>query len=106
MAGIAVACYRPKPGRDADLLDTVRQHVPTLRAHGFVTDRPQVVMRSSDGTIVEILEWASPEAKQKAHEHAAVRALWERLDDCAEFPSLSELPESTERFANFEPVDL
>jgi hypothetical protein len=106
MAGIAVACYRPKPGRDVDLLDTVRQHDPTLRAHGFVTDRPRVVMRSRDGTIVEVIEWASPEAKTKAHEHEAVRELWERLIECAEFPSLSELPESAERFANFEPVDL
>ncbi len=48
----------------------------------------------------------SSEAKKQAHEHEAARRLWERLDQCAEFPSLSELPESTERFANFQPVDL
>jgi quinol monooxygenase YgiN len=105
MRRIAVACYRPKPGREKELLEVVKEHIPTLNAEGFVTDRPPVVMRAADGTIVEILEWASKEAKEQAHGHPAVRNLWDRLAECAEFPTLSELEEGSRRFCNFDPVD-
>ena len=64
MASISVACYRPKPGCEEELLELVRNHLPPLRAEGLVTDRPSIVMRTADGTVIEIFEWV---------------CLWERL---------------------------
>ncbi len=37
---IVIVAYRPKPGKDADLLQLTREHVPLLRAEGLVTDHP------------------------------------------------------------------
>jgi hypothetical protein len=62
MPSISVACYKPRPGCEQALLDLVRNHLPPLRAEGLVTDRPSIVMRTADGTIVEVFEWFSQEA--------------------------------------------
>ena len=59
MGSIAVACYKPRPGHERELLDLVRNHLPPLRAEGLVTDRESVVVRCADGTIVEVFEWVS-----------------------------------------------
>jgi hypothetical protein len=31
MGEMVIACYRPKPGKDAELLDLVRGHVPVVQ---------------------------------------------------------------------------
>jgi hypothetical protein len=55
-AAIVIVAYRPKPGKEADLLQLTREHVPLLRAEGLVTDHPVTACRSTDGTIVEVFE--------------------------------------------------
>src|SRR5947208_1856321 len=64
---IAVVAYRPKPGKEQELLELVRARVPTLRKEGLVADRVPTIMRSRDGTIVEVSEWKSREAIDAAH---------------------------------------
>ena len=36
---IVIIAYRPKPGKEKELLDLVRNRVPTLRKEGLVTNR-------------------------------------------------------------------
>jgi len=48
-----------KPGREQKLLQLVRSRVPTLRKEGVVADRVPTVMRSRDGTLIEVSEWKS-----------------------------------------------
>ena len=55
MGSISVACYGPLAGREDALLELVRNHLPPLRSQGLVTERPSIVMRTADGTIVESL---------------------------------------------------
>ena len=74
---ISVACYKPKPGCEEVLLELVRNHLPPLRSEGLVTERPSILMRTADGTIVEIFEWVSQEAIAGAHQNPAVLDLWE-----------------------------
>ncbi|MEP6634687.1 MAG: hypothetical protein ABJA62_10820 [Luteimonas sp.] len=100
----AIACYRPKPGRENDLLALVREHQPTLRAEGLAGDGPPWVMRAEDGTVIEVFEWRSLEAKDTAHRNPAVQALWGRMTECAEFPPLSALTETQRPFASFEAI--
>jgi hypothetical protein len=69
MGSISVACYKPRPGREQALLELVRNHLPPLRAEGFVTERAPIVMRCADGSIVEIFEWASQEIIVGAHKN-------------------------------------
>ncbi len=104
MGSISVACYKPKPGCDRELLELVRGHLPPLRAEGLVTERPPIVMRTADGTIVEIFEWVSPEAIAGAHHNPAVLDLWARFEKVCTYEKPCSLPEFQNMFAHFEPI--
>lgn len=104
MGSISVACYRPKPGCEEALTQLVRNHLPPLRAAGLVTDRPSIVMRSADGSIIEVFEWVSQEAIAGAHNNPAVLELWKRFEAVCSYETPSNLPEFRNMFAHFEPV--
>ncbi len=104
MSQFAIACYRPKLGKEQQLLELVRDHLPTLRAAELVTERPSYIMRAKDGTVIEVFEWKSVEAKDRAHQSAAVGRIWQQMSECADFPPLSDLEEAHVPFPNFEPV--
>lgn len=106
MGQMVIVVYRPRPGREADLLELVRGHVPTLRAEGMATERPPLVMRAADGCIVEIFEWTSAEAVEAAHHDPAVQAMWGRFGEVCDYETLAGLPEAQRPFSPFEPVDL
>ena len=80
MGSISVACYRPRPGCAEALLELVRNHLPPLRAEGLVTERPSIIMRTRDGTIVEVFEWVSQEAITRAHQNPVVLDLWKQFE--------------------------
>lgn len=106
MSGVCViVAYKPKPGREADLLDLVRRRVPTLAAEGLVTDRKPAIMRAKDGTLVEVSEWKSPEAIEAAHKNENVWAMWNKFFELCDCIPLKDLPEAQEMFAGFEPID-
>ena len=106
MGIITIAAYKPKPGKEADLREIVRSHVPTLRGEKLATDRISHVMTSKDGTIVEVFEWASPQAIQDAHHNPTVMSMWGRFNDACEIVKLSDLAESKDMFAGFTPLEL
>jgi len=106
MGLMVIATYRPKPGKEADLLQCVRDHMPILREQKLVADRPAYAMRAQDGTIVEVFEWLSSGAVEQAHKNAAVRQLWERFGACCDCIPLTSLAETKETFPHFEPIDL
>src|SRR5207245_3460634 len=98
--------YRPKKGKEELLREVLKDHVPILRKERLVTDRPPYLMRTTDGTFIEIFEWKSAAAIQAAHENAAVQAMWAQFEKAYTYESLVNLSESKEMFANFESVDL
>lgn len=63
-------------------------------------------MKAKDGTVVEVFEWVSAEAVQKAHEHPDVMAMWGRYEEACTYVPLTELEETRQLFASFEPFDL
>jgi quinol monooxygenase YgiN len=106
MAGVCViVAYRPRAGKETELLEVVRSRVPTLAKEGLITDRAPVVMRANDGTIIEVSEWKSPEAIEAAHENPNVLALWDRFLAVCDCVPLNEVPEAEMLFAGFEPID-
>ena len=103
----AVICaYRPKPGKQNVLLAEVRDHHPLLRSEGLATDRPPMVMKAGDGTIIEIFEWASPAAIEEAHANSRVQAMWARFAEACDYVPLSALAEAAGPFAEFEPLEI
>lgn len=106
MGQMVIVVYRPKPGREAELLELVRGHVPALRAEGMATERPPLVMRAADGCIVEIFEWTSAEAVEGAHHSPNVMAMWGRFAEVCDYETLANLPEARRMFSPFDPVEL
>jgi len=105
MSGVVViVAYRPKPGKENELVDLVRSRVPTLRKEGLVTDRAPTMMRSRDGTIIEVSEWKSREAIDAAHKNPNVLAMWNKFFAICDCVPLKTVAEAEEMFAGFEPV--
>jgi len=106
MPGIcSIVAYRPKPGKEHEVLALVRSRVPTLRQEGLVTDRQPVIMHSRDGTIIEVSEWKSREAIDAAHKNPNVLAMWNKFFAVCDCVPLSTLVEAQEMFAGFEPIE-
>jgi quinol monooxygenase YgiN len=105
MSGVLViVAYRPKPGKEKELLDLVRSRIPTLRKEGLATDRAPVIMRARDGTIIEVSEWKSHDAIDAAHKNPNVLAMWNKFFAICDCVPLNSLAEAKEMFAGFEPI--
>ena len=101
---IVIVAYRPRPGKETELVKLVRNRVPTLCKEGLVTDRDPIIIRAHDGTIIEVSEWKSQEAIEAAHKNPNVLAMWEKFSaicDCVPFKTLAE---AEKMFPNFEPL--
>ncbi|MBV7504729.1 antibiotic biosynthesis monooxygenase [Bacillus sp. sid0103] len=101
---VFMALYRPKPGKAEDLKEVLKVHIPTLREEELITSRELLTLQAADGTIIEIAEWRSTEAIEKAHQSAKVMAVWDKIGSLAELTSLSTLAESQHPFPNFKPL--
>jgi quinol monooxygenase YgiN len=106
MAHTVIAVYRPHAGKGEALLELVKTHLPTLREQGLATDTPSVVLRASDGSLLEIFDWISGEAVEAAHTNEAVQAMWEDFAAVCDFATLDSLAEAEKVFAHFERVTL
>lgn len=104
MSSPVIALYRPRPGQMDALHQLVQKHYGVLQSEGLVTDRQPYVLRSQDGTLLEIFEWKSEAAVEAAHHNPAVQALWEAFATVCEFTSLGALPEAGAPFPHFEYV--
>jgi len=104
-ATLVVVAYRPKPGKEEDLLQLTREHVSLLQSEGLATERPVIATRAADGTIVEVFEWAVG-GVERAHSDPLVLKLWERYAAACEIVPLNQIAESSTMFASFTPVDL
>ena len=103
MGRIVIACYKPKAGKEKALRALIVDHVSTLRRIGLVTDRTPILMEAKDGTLVEVFEWASPEAIQAAHAHPAVLRMWEEYGKVCDYVPVAQVPEAAQMFAEFAP---
>jgi hypothetical protein len=104
MGDMVIVAYRPKPGREAALIELVRDHVPHLRRLGLATERATLAMRAGDGTIVEVFEWCDG-AIAAAHENPEIQAMWARYAQVCDYVPLRDLAEAAQMFAQFEPLD-
>ena len=74
---IAIAVYRPLSGKDLELLDIVKGHHSRLNAEGLVTARKPLILRATDGTLIEIFGWKSSKAIENAHQNTRVMKMGE-----------------------------
>ena len=100
-----VAVYRPHPGKEEQLLEVVRRHVPTLRREGLATDHPVLLLKAHDGSLIEIASWKSEEHSRSAHHNDAGQLIWAAFAACCEFHPLKNLSEAEKMFAHFERIE-
>jgi quinol monooxygenase YgiN len=100
---IVIAAFRPKPGKSRELKSLMKRHLSRLRKDGLVTDRKRIRMEASDGTIIELFEWKSQEAIEKAHATPDLISIWDEYNDVCKHIPISELQEKTALFADFTP---
>ncbi|HMS64963.1 MAG TPA: hypothetical protein PKD83_06880 [Ignavibacteria bacterium] len=105
MGIFVITCFKPKVGKEKELLEVIKDHMPVLRKEGLVTDKVCHVMRSANGCIIEVFEWKSQEAINDAHNNKNVHELWKRFENVCEYISLSDLDETKSIFPGFEPVE-
>lgn len=103
---VAIALYRPHPGKEDELLEIVKAHLPILQREKLITERIPLHLQANDGTILEIFEWKSIDAKDNAHQSSVVMEFWEKFMTVAEMASLSSLEEANQPFPNFKPINL
>jgi hypothetical protein len=103
MGRIVIACYKPKAGKEKALRALIVDHVPTLRRIGLVTERVPILMEAKDGTLIEVFEWASPEAIQAAHNHPAVLRMWEEYGKVCDYIPVAQVAEAAQLFSEFTP---
>jgi hypothetical protein len=103
---MVIACYRPKPGKDAELFKLMKTHLPTLRKEGLVGDGPSLAGRARDGTIVEIFCWKSQGAIDAAHKNAAVGSMWQAFGAVCDYVAISGVDGASDLFTPLTPIDL
>jgi hypothetical protein len=96
--------YKPRAGCEAALVELVCNHLPPLRSEGLVTERPSIVMRTWDGTIVEVFEWVLHEAIAGAHQNPVVLGLWKRFEAVFSYETPSNMAEFQKMFSHFEAI--
>ena len=62
-----------------------------------------LIMKSSDGTIVEVFEWISKNAIEEAKENKDVQEYWERYREVCDIIPVSNLIEANTSFSEFSP---
>jgi hypothetical protein len=100
--GVATMCtYRPKSGKELEMLALLKEHWPVLKKAGLVTNRPSVLYRATNKQgrtyFVEIFEWKDDKASGRAHEQTEIMRIWEPLGALAEGMEFSEIEPITTR---------
>lgn len=103
MGRIVISCYKAKAGKEKALRALIVDHVPTLQRIGLVTERPPILMEAKDGTLIEVFEWASPEAIEAAHGHPAVLRMWGEYGKVCDSIPVAQVPETAQLFSEFTP---
>ena len=75
------------PGKDGELAGLMKTHLERLKKEDLVTGRKSIIMRSSDGTVVEIFEWKSEKAIEQAHTNPNVMKMWSEFEQVCKLHS-------------------
>src|ERR1700721_1531460 len=105
MAQKTPVCYRPKEGKIEAVLEMVKDHVPILLKEQLVTKRTPIIMQAKDGTVLEVFEWISEEAINKAHSNPAVLKMWEGFNAACDYVAPIALDECQHIFSGFRAIN-
>lgn len=97
--------YKPKTGKEEALKEVMKTHLPILKQEGLVRDKESYVMEAADGTIIEVFEWLSKEAIEKAHSNSAVLEMWGKYAGVCDYIPVGNVTEINILFSGFKPLN-
>jgi hypothetical protein len=65
--------------------------------------RPPMIMKSADGTVVEVFEWISKQAIEDAKQNKDVQEYWAKYKEVCDIMPVSNLIEANTYFSEFNP---
>ena len=80
-------------------------HLPRLQQEGLATERPSIIMKAADGTILEVFEWCSQAAIESAHTNPEVLRMWAEYAEVCDYVPAAEVAEISQLFSGFEPLN-
>lgn len=104
MGVVVIVGYKPLPGKESELEALMKTHLPILRREKLVTDRESIIVKSKNGTIIEVFEWISEEVMQNAHGNKTVLAMWQEYEKVCEYVPVATVPEAQALFSGFSPL--
>ena len=98
---LALAAYRPRCGKEDELLRLLAEELATLRRRGHVTGRRAPVVRAASGELLVVLEWSTEHAVDDAHADPEVLTVWDRKATLAEYVAPAAVPGAGVPFARW-----
>jgi hypothetical protein len=102
---VSLSGYRPRPGREDELLPHLRQEVVTLRARGYITSRPAPICLTARGEYLVIAEWATETSVDEAHQDDVILEIWRRKEQLVEYIAPADLDQSDVPFASYDVLE-
>lgn len=100
---IVIVCYKPKAGKKEALRQLMKEHLLILKQQGLVTERASIMMEAKDGTIIEVFEWKSKSAIEKAHTNPVILEMWGKYAEACEYIPIGNIEEAANLFSDFSP---
>ena len=104
MGRVVIVGYKSKDGKDDKWYELVKNHFPTLRRERLVGAREPIMVRFTDGTLIEIFEWLLKQAIESAHANFNVQKMWQEFSMVGDYVPASQVDERSSIFPEFTPV--
>ena len=102
---LSLSAYRPRPGREVELVAHFRSEVAAMRIRGHITSRPAPICRTSRGEYLVVIEWVTPTSVDEAHRDPVVLDIWKRKEALVEYIGPAALDGSDTPFVSYEVVE-
>jgi hypothetical protein len=102
---LSLSAYRPRPGREDEVLAHLRHEVATLRQRGHITSRPVPICRTGRGEYLVVAEWATDLSVDEAHADEVILEVWRRKEQLVEYLGPADLDGSDVPFASYDVLE-
>lgn len=106
MSRIGFVLYRPRKGKEDELIRMIQTHFPFLRQEGFITERKVVGMKTKDGSIMVVFEWKTSESIGEAATNSVVQNIWMQVSKVSDFDKPGSIKEFHDMFPDFEALTI
>lgn len=106
MSRIGFVLYRPRKGKEDELIKMIQTHFPFLRQEGFITERKVVGMKTKDGSIMVVFEWKTRESIGEAATNSVVQNIWMQVSKVSDFDKPGSIKEFHDMFPDFEALTI